>query len=89
MVARGFEDLSSRMATKEDLKGTEMRIDKIEKSLIKLEETIQRLANKLANYIDLHEERYLEIRSRYRQLERWAAKVAEKTGVAFEIKEVL
>lgn len=83
MVARGFENT----ATKDDIRRLEGRMDKLEKKLVELTETVQLLANKLARYIDLHEERYLDFKHRYKLLAKWAEKVAAKTGIPFEPEE--
>lgn len=83
ITAKGFE----HTATKVELRNLESRMDKIEKKLEALTETVQNLVNKLAHYIDLHEERYLDLKHRYKLLAKWAEKVASKTGIPFEFEE--
>ena len=81
-TANGFERLEKRMD------GFEKRMDRFEEKLEALTQTVNNLANKLGHYIDLHEERYLDLKHRYKLLANWAEKVASKTGIPFEFKEV-
>ena len=83
MVARGF----GQTATKDDVRRLESRIDKIDKQLEGLTQTVQDLANKLGHYIDIHEERYLDLKHRYKLLAKWAEKVASKPGIPFDLEE--
>lgn len=74
MVAQGFEHVETRM-------------DDFDKRFKVLTETVQNLTNKLGHYIDIHEERYLDLKRRYRSLAKWAERVASKTGIPLELEE--
>ena len=79
MVARGF----AQTASKFDFEEVRSEIKEIRIELKALIETVNNLANKLSHYIDLHEDRYLDLKQKYKILSHWAEKVAQKTGVPF------
>ncbi len=82
MVARGFEE------THEKIDRLGVQVVSLEDRITKLEQTVNDMANKLAHYIDLHEERYLDLKHRYKLIAQWAEKVAAKTGVPFQLDDL-
>lgn len=102
MVARGFEDISSRMATKDDLADTEKRIraematkdditqvrKEMAKMRVELKTEIEGLRNSVNNYLRLSDERYLELKHRQDVIISWVAKIAEKNNVHIDLTEL-
>ena len=91
MVANGFNDVTSRMAlkentaTKEDIAtvGTEMTA-----MVTRLKTEIEALRNSVNNYLKLSDERYLELKYRQDIIVGWIAKLAEKSDVQLDLKEL-
>jgi len=71
MVATGFNDVTGRMATKEDING--------------LKQEVAALKSNVNNYPELSEKRYSELKQRDALLAKWLKLIAEKTGVPIDI----
>ncbi|GEM_PF-2321566 len=84
IVAKGFDNT----ATKEDIKRLEGRIDSLEARIVKLEQQIEALSNKLTNYMELSDKRYLELKHRDLLIAKWLQQIADKTGVVIDLKEL-
>lgn len=85
MVARGFEDITSRMATKDDIAQVRKEMAEM-KSELKTE--IEGLRNSVNNYLHISDERYLELKHRQDVIVSWLAKIAEKNNVQIDLTEL-
>lgn len=95
MVTRGFEDITSKMATKDDLAETEGRIRAdmaTKQDLAALEQRliteIEGLRNSVNNYLRLSDERYLELKHRQDVIVSWVTKIAEQNNVHLDLTEL-
>jgi predicted nucleic acid-binding Zn-ribbon protein len=92
MVATGFNDVTGRMATKDDVAQISGRIDKLEGrmgefegKMDKLDHRMEALNSNVNNYLELSEKRYAELKQRDALLAKWLKLIAEKTGVPIDI----
>ncbi len=94
MVAGGFNDVTSRMATKDDLSKVTTKIDAIENRISTLETTVGSVKHKLdalssnvSNYLELSEKRYVELKQRDAMLAQWIKLVAKKVDVPIDVTQ--
>jgi hypothetical protein len=85
MVATGFNDVTSRMATKDDVTQITGRMDKLEGRMDRLDHRMEALNSNVNNYLELSEKRYTELKQRDALLAKWLKLIAEKTGVPIDI----
>jgi hypothetical protein len=85
MVATGFNDVTSRMATKDDVTQITGRMDKLEGKMDRLDHRMEALNSNVNNYLELSEKRYAELKQRDALLAKWLKLIAEKTGVPIDI----
>ena len=95
MVAEGFNDITSKMATKNDISRLDdslgkldNRMAKIEGRMEKLESRMEGLGNSVNNYLALSDKRYLELKARQTVMLKWITQIADKTGVTINLKEL-
>ncbi len=100
MVARGFEDITGRMATKDGIANmatkddiaairAEMATkDDLAATEQRLKTEIEGLRNSVNNYLNLSNERYLELKHRQDVIVSWVAKIAEKNNVHIDLTEL-
>lgn len=91
MVARGFEDITSRMATKDDVAAVRAEMatkDDLVATEQRLKAEIEGLRNSVNNYLQLSNERYLELKHRQDVIVSWIAKIAEKNNVHIDLTEL-
>ena len=80
MVAKGFEDVTSRMATKTDVADMATKSD-----IIKLQKEIESLRGSVNNYLRLSDERYLELKQKYNILVKVVKAVVQKTKIPIDL----
>jgi hypothetical protein len=85
MIATGFNDTSERMATKEDLANF---VKEIQGEILKINQEIESLRNSVNNYLRLSDECYLNLKRRQDVIVSWVTKIAEKNGIAIDVKEL-
>ena len=89
MTARGFRDVDKRFeAVDKRFEIVDKRLDKIEARLTKIEDDIELLNNRLYQYFDLSDKRYLELKRRDLIVTKWVQAIAKKTGVAIDTEEL-
>ncbi len=97
MVARGFEDVMERMATKDDLANMatkddianlNTRIDSLETQFEALKNEISGLRNDLNNFLRITDTRYLELKHRQDIIVSWLVKLADKNQIQIDLKEL-
>jgi hypothetical protein len=87
MVAQGFEDITSKMATKKDLELLATKID-LDKAKSELKQEIQGLRNAINNFLKLTDKRYLELKNNQKILAKYLKIVIEKSKMAVNTKEL-
>ena len=88
MVAEGFNDIASKMATKDDIARLDTRMDKLEAEIAELKHQIAILTSSVNNYLALSDKRYLELKAKQTIMLKWIAQIADKTGVTINLKEL-
>jgi uncharacterized protein YPO0396 len=92
MVARGFEDVMGRMATKDDIAQLKTQVDsavsELKEEILSLSNAIAGLRNELNNYLRLTDDRYLELKHRQDVLAGWMLKLANKNQIQIDLKEL-
>jgi hypothetical protein len=95
MVGKGFNDVTSRMATKQDLEGVRLEL-KNEINDVRLElkndihgvkQEVAALKSNVNNYLELSEKRYVELKRRDVILAKWIKLVAHKVKVPVDLSE--
>ena len=62
--------------------------DAISERIDKLEVRMAALENKVTNYLELSDKRYLELKRKNLILAKWIKELSEKTGVKLDLKEL-
>lgn len=75
MVAEGFSDIGGRM-------------DRLEGRMDRLEGEVAALRSSVNNYLKLSDKRYLELKARQDLIVSWIEKIAKKTNVEIDVKEL-
>lgn len=88
MVAKGFDDMADKMATKDDVAQITGRMDKLEGRMGKLEHKVEALNSNVNNYLELSEKRYAELKQRDALLAKWLKLIADKTGVPIDVSQI-
>src|SRR3989338_7643560 len=78
MTANGFNDVTSRMATKIELANMETR----------LKTEIEGLRNSVNNYLVLSDKRYLELKHENEVYAKWFKALAEKVNLDLDFTEI-
>jgi len=81
MVAKGFDDVTSKMATKDG-------IARLETEMAELKRQIAALSSSVNNYLALSDKRYLELKARQNLIVSWVKTIADKTGVQIDLTEL-
>lgn len=71
-----------------DIRKLEKRMDKLDQRMNRLEHSMAALSNKVTNYLQLSDKRYLELKRRDLIIVRWLKQIAEKSGVAIDLTEL-
>ena len=95
MVAEGFNDVTSRMATTDDIvlltgrmDKLDSRMDKLDERMASVEHKIEALDSSVKNYLELSDKRYLELRETNRLMFKYLKLVAQKTKVPVDLTEL-
>lgn len=94
MVAGGFNDITSRMATKDDIANMATKDDiatlrtEMAEMKVELKTEIEGLRNSVNNYLRLSDERYLELKHQNEVYAKWFKMLAEKTNLEFDFAEL-
>lgn len=101
MVARGFEDVMNRMATKDDIANMatkddiarlDSKIDRLEQRLNNFESRIvteiMELRKDIEAFVSKSDDRYLELKHRQDVLAGWMLKLAEKNQIQLDLKDL-
>lgn len=101
MVARGFEDVASRMATKDDIANMatkddiarlDVKIDLLGQRIDNLESRmlseISSLRSEIAKYSALTDARYQELKHRQEVIVAWLLKLAEKNQIELNMEDL-
>ncbi len=91
MVAKGFENTASKdglQKIEQRMEGLEGRMGKLENKMGRLESEMEGLHSSVNNYLKLSDERYLELKGRQTVIVSWIQKIAKKTGVQIDLKEL-
>ena len=62
--------------------------DHFDKEIARLESKIDALSAKLTTHLELSDKRYLELKRRDVVIAKWIQKIADKTGVQIDLKEL-
>jgi hypothetical protein len=103
MVADGFADITSRMATKDDIANmatkddianmatkddiAQLRTEMLEMKT-ELKAEIEGLRNSVNNYLRLSDERYLELKRQNEIYAKWFKLISEKIGITLDFQEI-
>lgn len=85
MVAKGFNDVTSQMATKDDLSKLEGRLNA---EMTGLKHQMTALSSSVNNYLELSDKRYLELKARQNLIVSWVKIIGDKTGVKIDLTEL-
>lgn len=99
MVARGFEDVASRMATKDDILRLDLKVDKLDQRIDRLEKRIDNLESRMIseiaalrkdieNFVVQTDKRYLELKHRQEVIVAWLLKLAEKNQIELNMEDL-
>jgi membrane-bound lytic murein transglycosylase B len=88
MVAQGFDEITNKMATKEDFNKLSIKVDNLSDKVGGLDHQSQALHSNVNNYLELSEKRYSELKQRDAILAKWLKLVADKTGVPIDISQL-
>lgn len=91
MVNEGFNDITGRMATKQDLESVKLELKKdiheLSGRVEKVEHKMEALNSNVNNYLELSEKRYVELKRRDVILAKWIKLVAHKIKVPVDLSE--
>ena len=82
MVADGFGDIGGRIDK------VESRMEKVEGKIDKLESSVSGLRSSVNHYLDLSNERYLELKHRDILIVNWLKAIGDKTGVPIDVSQL-
>lgn len=81
IVAKGFNDVTERMATKQDI--AELKLD-----IGEVKHEVAAVKSNVNNYLELSEKRYAELKQRDALLAKWIKLIAEKTNVPVDVSQL-
>ncbi len=87
MVAKGFEDVASKMATKEELRKMATKTD-VKNLKIELQLEIRGLRNAVNNYLELSDKRYLELKRQNTVLVKYIKLIVQKGKLPINVGEL-
>ena len=89
MVANGFSDLGGRMDKIDGrMDKLETRMEGVEGRIDKLESSVSGLRSSVNHYLDLSNERYLELKHRDTLIVGWLKVIGDKTGVPIDVSQL-
>ena len=95
MVTNGFNEVTSKMAAKDDTAQINARMDNVDERLGKVDERLGKVEHKMealnsnvANYLDFFEKRSAELKQRDALLAGWLKLIANKANIPIDVSQL-